>query len=316
MEKCCPRCGSRLTERQFGSVTLDGCNACGGLWFDYQELNTLTHDPEVGLMEVERTFQPAVSADAGQGDMRCPKCNIALQGFSFPHTPNVALDACPHCKGIWVDDGELQAIAERIAACRPAATVSPRAQQSQDEHLREQARMTTAFLISAPCPNCKTTNPAASLSCWACGHALKTRSIHQLCPRCDRPMEEVHPGSVPTHIDACLCCKGVYFGAGELSVFLSAGLQEVQRVRTTIGDGLGAYVDREVYENNTVRCPKCHHGMEQQALGADSSVMIDVCPYCKGVWLDAGELVKAHELMDSGDLPGIHTRHSDSWGTN
>src|SRR5579871_1123745 len=102
MNHSCPRCNGILTERTFGHETLDGCTCCGGLWFDYQELNALTRDPDTGLMEVERAFQPNLGANHTDGAMRCPKCNDALYGFCFPHTPNVALNACPRCKGIWL----------------------------------------------------------------------------------------------------------------------------------------------------------------------------------------------------------------------
>jgi uncharacterized protein len=312
----CPRCGGNLTERRFGAVAVDGCSACGGLWLDANELGQIARDPSTGLMDVERAFQPAVSAEAGAGTMACPKCGAALYRFEFPHTPGVPLDACPACKGVWMDDGELQQIAERLAEARKkTASVSPNAamEQSQQEAQRQQARVATAFLLSSPCASCGTTNPATAVVCWACGKPLKTRSALHLCPRCDQPMQEMQPGDAPTRVDACLSCKGVWFGAGELSVFLSAGLQEVQRVRQAIGDGLGAYVDRNVYEHNLIRCPGCHHGMERQSLGGQSDVMIDVCPYCKGVWLDAGELVAAYNFFKTGGVPGA-ARSSDAWG--
>src|SRR5213082_1857281 len=116
----CPRCSATLTERRFGSEALDGCSECGGLWFDYKELQALTRDPETGLMEVERAFQPSIAGERAGGEMKCPKCSEALYAFSFQHTPSVRLDACPQCRGIWVDDGELQVIAERMGAARPA----------------------------------------------------------------------------------------------------------------------------------------------------------------------------------------------------
>ena len=97
-------------------TTVDGCAGCGGIWFDYQELNALTRDPAVALTEVESAFHQATSGALPQGDNRCPGCEAKLYGFSFPHTPDITLDACPLCKGIWVDDGELQKIADRVLA--------------------------------------------------------------------------------------------------------------------------------------------------------------------------------------------------------
>jgi hypothetical protein len=37
----CPKCGSDLQEMTFGGVAVDKCFACGGLWLDDGELETL-----------------------------------------------------------------------------------------------------------------------------------------------------------------------------------------------------------------------------------------------------------------------------------
>ena len=68
MGRKCPRCDSGLVDREFGSVTLDGCTSCGGIWFDMEELTKLTRDRATGLMEVERAFQPAVGTE---NSVRC-----------------------------------------------------------------------------------------------------------------------------------------------------------------------------------------------------------------------------------------------------
>ncbi len=36
-----------------------------------------------------------------------------------------------------------------------------------------------------------------------------------------------------------------------------------------------------------MKCPKCGSDLKEQEL---ASVKVDVCPNCKGMWLDAGEL--------------------------
>lgn len=38
-----------------------------------------------------------------------------------------------------------------------------------------------------------------------------------------------------------------------------------------------------------VKCPKCQITMREREQG---DVIIDICPQCRGVWLDAGELEK------------------------
>lgn len=41
-----------------------------------------------------------------------------------------------------------------------------------------------------------------------------------------------------------------------------------------------------------MQCPKCQIMMREREKG---DVIIDICPQCRGVWLDAGELEKLSE---------------------
>ena len=41
-----------------------------------------------------------------------------------------------------------------------------------------------------------------------------------------------------------------------------------------------------------MQCPKCQITMREREKG---DVIIDICPQCRGVWLDAGELEKLSE---------------------
>ena len=40
-------------------------------------------------------------------------------------------------------------------------------------------------------------------------------------------------------------------------------------------------------DQRTIACPRCAVTLEQRSM---ESVLVDVCPMCGGVWLDAGEL--------------------------
>lgn len=50
----CPRCTGTLGERTFGSVTVDVCDSCRGVWLDAGELTMLVHLSERELSRVER----------------------------------------------------------------------------------------------------------------------------------------------------------------------------------------------------------------------------------------------------------------------
>lgn len=53
-----------------------------------------------------------------------------------------------------------------------------------------------------------------------------------------------------------------------------------------------------------LRCPHCHAQMVQVTHHA---VVIDVCPECKGVWLDRGEL----EHLLSSEREGFDQHHTN-----
>jgi uncharacterized protein len=44
--------------------------------------------------------------------------------------------------------------------------------------------------------------------------------------------------------------------------------------------------------NDVVQCPRCNISMREREKG---DVVIDICPQCRGVWLDAGELERLGE---------------------
>ncbi len=305
MAGICPRCGDNLEEKRFGDIPLDGCRGCGGIWFDCNELNVLVRDPQAGLMEIERAFNPAMFGGSKEGEMLCPRCSDPLSPFSFSHTPNVQVDVCRRCKGIWLDEGELQQIAGRIRATRPEAKPV-----DNPDHI-DHARSLTGFLLSAHCPSCKTTNPAASLTCWACGKPLKAGVVHHLCPRCDRPLRGTECGG-ETEVEACLCCAGVWFEAGELSVLLQKGHEAVIQLEQRLTISSAGRPAQSGGRN--ARCPGCQYEMERKAFGSMQSLTVDTCTYCNSVWLDAGELRSAYQFMQEGVAVQSSSRETDPWG--
>jgi hypothetical protein len=50
--------------------------------------------------------------EAAEAPRSCPKCAGALEGYTFE---GFALDRCRDCGGIWLDQGELEAIVKKIS---------------------------------------------------------------------------------------------------------------------------------------------------------------------------------------------------------
>ena len=84
-------------------------------------------------------------------------------------------------------------------------------------------------------------------------------------------------------IDECLLCRGIWFDEEELSHFDNVTELVILEHRCIPGS---------VTQNVPLRCPKCIDGtvMEKVESQEDQRVVMDLCPSCRGVWLDGGEL--------------------------
>lgn len=67
---------------------------------------------------------------------------------------------------------------------------------------------------------------------------------------------------------------------------------------------------------SSMPCPRCKTSLEERRMG---SVVVDVCPQCNGMWLDAGELEMLQHHMKAGERAehgqkGIASFFSDLFG--
>lgn len=114
----------------------------------------------------------------------CPRCDRALVVLSWR---DMDVDVCPGCRGVWLDQGELEELFERTGA-------------RMDDPLLEVLK--------------------------AEGHRSASRRPH-LCPRCDARLREVPVpcGDDPRpalHIDRCPRGHGLWFDSGELHALLES----------------------------------------------------------------------------------------------
>jgi len=109
----CPRDGATLARVEILGLELDKCHECDGIWFDRGELERVRDAKIDGIEEViEKKYgNPKVEEDAVQEHMRCPCCGDArLMRSTYTYLNPVSIDRCERCMGVWVDDGELDAI--------------------------------------------------------------------------------------------------------------------------------------------------------------------------------------------------------------
>ncbi len=113
--RICPRCTKILVDKTVAGVKVESCSECGGAWFDRGELNEIARSDVDALDALDQAFRRTErERSLPSRDLRCPVCLAILEEFEFKHFAGVSLDSCTKCRGIWVDDGELTAIAGKI----------------------------------------------------------------------------------------------------------------------------------------------------------------------------------------------------------
>lgn len=86
-------------------VAVDRCSACDGIWFDAQELNQLLAEDARQVASLSRGSENEL-ADGKKG--HCPRGGETLMRVYSAVDRTVIIDACPECRGIWLDGGEFK----------------------------------------------------------------------------------------------------------------------------------------------------------------------------------------------------------------
>ena len=113
MLKDCPRCYRLLEEIALDNLRVDACPGCGGVWFDEGELARLAQTGAAALRQLEDRYR-GLGLGGRRAEVLCPVCRKPLMRSAFPHAPQTELDSCRACRGVWVDEGELAALADSI----------------------------------------------------------------------------------------------------------------------------------------------------------------------------------------------------------
>ena len=229
----CPKCAGELLHVETGGETVEVCAGCRGLWFDAGELTV--------MLGVYRRLD---TARAGRAGVFCVRCgdDVELKELPFPGT-EIDVDVCPQCRGIWLDDGELQLLQAHVdQAVLPEDDDASAAADA----LAERAR---ALLTEA--------------------ERVGTQRFS--CPKCGEKLWHLRRGG--DVVEACSGCEGMWFDSGELTVALGV----YRRIETGEGRPAG------------IPCVRCGAGLVELPFPG-TAVDVDVCPDCRGVWLDRGEL--------------------------
>lgn len=111
----CPKDGEPMHRITLGSVAIDRCPNCGGVWLDAGELAafkqamlveqhraTLEQLDRLGVDEPTDRPQPLL----------CPRDRSRMSVHRDPKQKHIELDACTKCGGMFFDAGELVDLSE------------------------------------------------------------------------------------------------------------------------------------------------------------------------------------------------------------
>lgn len=103
----CPKCNANMIERSVnvlhGTVEIDQCASCKGLWFDNGEAEKLK---ESWMADFLDSGDPRVGKTYNRiRDIQCPRCGAAMHKLNDPRQPHLEYEACPD-HGMFMDAGE------------------------------------------------------------------------------------------------------------------------------------------------------------------------------------------------------------------
>jgi len=108
----CPRCGNSLSTVRAGSLEVDICQSCAGIWFDRFELGSVDEAQELlGEFLLHELIPRERVLVATSSRLQCPRdTDVVMMRRKFSPGQPVTIDECPACGGVWLDADELSAI--------------------------------------------------------------------------------------------------------------------------------------------------------------------------------------------------------------
>ncbi|MEZ7891228.1 MAG: M48 family metalloprotease [Candidatus Wallbacteria bacterium] len=100
------------------------------------------------------------------------------------------------------------------------------------------------------------------------------------CPKCSVALVNTYtPKGIV--VDYCPTCQGIWFDKGELNYYSKSPAEFAKKLKNGL---LSPH-------NSEKCCPRCNVNMNEGGLIKDE-LLIDQCPDCEGIWLDARELTQ------------------------
>jgi Zn-finger nucleic acid-binding protein len=250
-------------------LSYDVCEKCGSLWLDRGELDKMAFKVagsiEFCSEEEDKMPEPKVK--------NCPRCDgLPLSRVRFLGETDIILHHCTNCGGFWLDGGELNLIDNELEKIMPVGGhgfsdfVNNVHIPYWYKRIRRDSSETDFKVQVKPIPGAKHLRTTTD-KCPVDGSLIDLYSIFSM------------------ELEGCPKCHGMWLVKDEL-----------RKLKNKIGEGQLHWLNDEVdniektaaIPTNRV-CAKGDGGKLVSVVFGKSSIIIDWCPKCHGMWLDRGE---------------------------
>lgn len=110
----CPNNHELAQRIKIGTVKIDRCSECRGLWFNRDELRLAKDSQEeetrwfdIDLWKNEKDFKSASSHKF------CPVCQAPFYNIQYGNS-GICVEVCKNCLGLWLEEGEFRKIVDFV----------------------------------------------------------------------------------------------------------------------------------------------------------------------------------------------------------
>ncbi len=107
----CPACLKVMRPNPVGGFEIEACYQCGGLWLEKGETEQLLRRPDLPYSLTNPAAQAPDRVLLPHGQRRCPACEAPLEPANIE---GVDAEGCRQCSGLWLEQGELGELRDRL----------------------------------------------------------------------------------------------------------------------------------------------------------------------------------------------------------
>jgi Zn-finger nucleic acid-binding protein len=268
-------------------ISYNMCEKCGSLWLDKGELDKMAFQVDG---DIEYCSQEAVEGSE-EKIRKCPRCdNSNLYAVRFLEATDIILHHCKGCEGFWLDGGELDLIDKELAKLMPVSGkgfsdfVNNVHVPYWFKRVKRKSSLADTPVLAPPIEG-----------------AEMVSTTTEVCPACGKLLSEYTAYTMK--FEGCPACKGIWLFKDEL-----------RGLKNKVENGSLRWMNDEVnsVEKTSARataraCPKCKSAKLVSVLFGKSSIVIDWCPQCFGMWLDQDAFEGVTDYLKQ-ESEGLHSK--------